>query len=59
LRLILPIEIRNKDGGADAALIFLDCEEAFLISEEKIATTFLLSEASDLGHTRRSRAFFS
>jgi hypothetical protein len=49
----------NKDAGANDALIFLCCEEAFVISEEKITTTFLLREASDLSHTRRSLAFFS
>jgi hypothetical protein len=49
----------NKDAGANDALIFLCCEEAFVISEEKITTTFLLREASDLSHTRPSLAFFS
>ena len=51
--------MRNKDAGANDALIFLHWEEAFVISEEKITTTFLLREASGLSHMRSSLAFFS
>jgi len=51
--------MRNTDAGANDALIFLHWEEAFVISEEKITTTFLLCEASDLSHTHPSLAFFS